>query len=91
MRGYFGAESISQPINLGNLIRSAHAFGASFVFLIDAHHTVESTLFATSQADKQLSLYRFEAVGRLTLPERCVVIGVELLEGATLLPSFRHR
>jgi hypothetical protein len=61
------------------------------VFLIEAHHAVESTLSDTSQADKQLPLYRFEAVGRLTLPERCVVIGVELLEGATLLPSFRHR
>ena len=39
MRGYFGigAEGISKPMNLGNLIRSAHAFGASFVFLVDAH------------------------------------------------------
>jgi hypothetical protein len=38
MRGYFGigaAEGICKPINL--LIRSAHAFGASFVFLVDAH------------------------------------------------------
>ncbi|MGI9417640.1 MAG: RNA methyltransferase, partial [Geminicoccaceae bacterium] len=28
MRGYFGvgAEAISKPMNLGNLIRSAHAF-----------------------------------------------------------------
>ena len=29
MRGFFaiGAEGISKPMNLGNLIRSAHAFG----------------------------------------------------------------
>jgi tRNA G18 (ribose-2'-O)-methylase SpoU len=92
MRGYFGvgAEGISKPINLGNLIRSAHAFGASFVFVVDPHHTVESTLADTSQAEKQLPLYRFDAVERLTLPERCVLIGVELLDEATLLPSFRH-
>jgi tRNA G18 (ribose-2'-O)-methylase SpoU len=31
-------------MNLGNLIRSAHAFGASFVFLVDPHHTVSSAL-----------------------------------------------
>jgi hypothetical protein len=51
MRGYFGigAEGISKPMNLGNLIRSAHAFGARFVFLIDAHHTVSSAPSDTSQ------------------------------------------
>jgi tRNA G18 (ribose-2'-O)-methylase SpoU len=39
MRGYFGiaAAGISKPMNLGNLMRSAHALGASFVFLVDAH------------------------------------------------------
>ena len=36
MRGYFamGVEGISKPLNLGNLIRSAHAFGASFFFTV---------------------------------------------------------
>ena len=38
MRGYFaiGAERISKPMNLGNLLRSAHAFGAKFFFTIGA-------------------------------------------------------
>jgi hypothetical protein len=56
MRGYFGigAEGISKPMNLGNLIRSAHAFGASFIFLIDAHYTARSALSDTSQAERQL-------------------------------------
>jgi len=64
MRGYFGigAEGISKPMNLGNLIRSAHAFGASFVFVVDPHHTAESALADTSRAEKQVPLYRFEAV-----------------------------
>jgi tRNA G18 (ribose-2'-O)-methylase SpoU len=92
MRGYFGigAEGISKPMNLGNLIRSAHAFGASFVFLVDAHYTVGSALSDTSQAEKQLPLYRFESVDGLALPDRCVLIGVELLDEAIALPSFRH-
>jgi tRNA G18 (ribose-2'-O)-methylase SpoU len=92
MRGYFGigAEGISKPMNLGNLIRSAHAFGASFVFLIDPHHTIGDAASDTSQAEKQLPLYRFDAVQELALPKGCALIGVELLDEATLLPSFRH-
>ena len=92
MRGYFGigAEGISKPMNLGNLIRSAHAFGASFVFLVDPHHTVGSAPSDTSHAEKQLPLYRFDAADRLVLPKGCALIGVELLEEAASLPSFRH-
>jgi tRNA G18 (ribose-2'-O)-methylase SpoU len=92
MRGYFaiGAEGISKPMNLGNLIRSAHAFGASFVFLVDAHYTVSSALSDTSQAESQLPLYRFASVEELVLPGRCRLIGVELLDAAVELPSFRH-
>jgi tRNA G18 (ribose-2'-O)-methylase SpoU len=91
MRGYFaiGAEGISKPMNLGNLIRSAHAFGASFVFLVDAHYTVSSAL-SDSQAESQLPLYRFASVEELVLPGRCRLIGVELLDEAVELPSFRH-
>ncbi len=38
MRGYFGigVEGISKPMNLGSLWRTAHAFGASFVFTVGA-------------------------------------------------------
>jgi tRNA G18 (ribose-2'-O)-methylase SpoU len=92
MRGYFGigAERISKPMNLGNLIRSAHAFGASFVFLVDPHHTVSSVPSDTSQAEKQLPLYRFDAADQVVLPKGCALIGVELLDEAVLLPSFRH-
>src|SRR6478609_5380705 len=37
-RGYFaiGIEGASKAVNLGNLLRSAHAFGASFVFTVGA-------------------------------------------------------
>ncbi len=38
MRGYFGigVERITKTMNVGNLFRSAHAFGAGFVFTISA-------------------------------------------------------
>jgi tRNA G18 (ribose-2'-O)-methylase SpoU len=92
MRGYFGigAEGISKPMNLGNLIRSAHAFGAGFVFLVDAHYTASSALSDTSHAEKQLPVYRFEGIDQLILPKGCALIGVELLDDAIELPSFRH-
>jgi tRNA G18 (ribose-2'-O)-methylase SpoU len=92
MRGYFGigAEGISKPMNLGDLIRSAHAFGASFVSLVDAHYTASNGLSDTSQAERQMPLYRFDAGEELVLPKGCVLIGVELLDAATVLPSFRH-
>lgn len=42
MRGYFavGAEGISKPMNMGAILRTAHAFGASFAFTVGAHHRV---------------------------------------------------
>tara|TARA_Y100000588_G_C13469038_1_gene591741 strand:+ start:388 stop:540 length:153 start_codon:yes stop_codon:yes gene_type:complete len=38
MRGYFGIgiEKVSKPMNAGNLFRTAHGFGARFIFTIDA-------------------------------------------------------
>ena len=37
-RGYFaiGAERTSKALNLGNLMRSAHGFGAAFTFTVGA-------------------------------------------------------
>jgi hypothetical protein len=37
-RGYFaiGAERMSKVLNLGNLMRSAHGFGAAFTFTVGA-------------------------------------------------------
>ncbi|HHL43572.1 MAG TPA: TrmH family RNA methyltransferase, partial [Hellea balneolensis] len=38
MRGYFGigSEGISKAANLGAVMRTAHAFGASFVYTVNA-------------------------------------------------------
>ena len=70
MRGFFaiGAEGISKPMNLGNLIRSAHAFGASFVFLARTEYGVRSAASDTSRAQEQLPVYDFPSVAELRLP-----------------------
>ncbi len=44
----------------------------------------------TSDAGSHVPLWRFDSVANLALPEGCVLVGVELLEDAVELPSFRH-
>ena len=66
VRGFFavGAEGISKPMNLGNLVRSAHAFGASFVFLVRAEYSLRESISDTSKAELQLPVYDYPDVGR---------------------------
>src|SRR3546814_8055789 len=63
MRGYFGigVEGISKPMNVGNLFRSAHAFGADFVFAIaPAVNLRELHKSDTSETPRHVPLYRSE-------------------------------
>lgn len=93
MRGYFGvgAERISKAMNLGAVLRTAHAFGASFVFTVRAHHRAREVRLAdTSKTDAHVPLYEWESVGEMALPKGCVLVGVELDPDAAMLPSFKH-
>jgi tRNA G18 (ribose-2'-O)-methylase SpoU len=93
MRGYFaiGAEAISKPMNLGNLLRSAHAFGASFFFTIQPTFEARAAALSdTSDAAGHLPVYHHRSIEELVLPARCALVGVELTEEAEALPSFRH-
>jgi len=92
MRGYFGigAERISKAMNLGTLMRTAHAFGASFAFVVDATYAVREAKSDTSAAAGQLPIYDVPDAAALQLPKKCRLIGVELTDDAVDLPSFRH-
>ena len=91
-RGYFGigAERISKPLNLGNLIRSAHAFGASFVFTIGAEPDAFDFKSDTSKAGAHLPYYHWESLDGMRLPRDCRLVGVELMAESVDLPSFAH-
>lgn len=91
-RGYFGigVEHLSKPMNAGNLFRSAHAFGASFTFTINAAYSVNSARSDTSRSPEQVPWYAYDSVAEFTLPEGCRLVGVELLDDAIDLPVFRH-
>ena len=93
MRGYFGIgiEGVSKAMNAGGLFRTAHAFGASFVFLVGAAFSRrEAAKSDTSDAPGNIPLYEFADADSLRLPRDCTLVGIEFLESATALPSFRH-
>jgi len=91
-RGYFaiGAERISKALNLGNLMRSAHGFGASFTFTIGAAYQALEARADTSKGSQHLPHYNWATAAELVLPQGCRLVGVELLAEAIDLPSFRH-
>lgn len=93
MRGYFaiGVEGISKSMNAGSLFRTAHAFGASFVFTVAAQFKRSDAARAdTSDAPGHVPYYNFPDLKSMVLPEGCTLVGVELDENATDLPTFRH-
>ncbi len=93
MRGYFGVgvEGISKPMNVGAIMRTAHAFGASFVFTIGAVYAQrEGGRADTSDAPGHLPLHEYDGLDDFSLPRGCGLVGVELTDDAVDLPSFRH-
>lgn len=93
MRGYFGvgAEGISKPMNLGAILRTAHAFGGSFAFSINAHHKAHRIFHAdTSKSFTHVPYYNWETLDDMVLPAKCQLVGIELTDDAVDLPSFRH-
>ena len=92
-RGYFGigVEGVSKSANVGALLRTAHAFGAAFCFIVGAGFDARAGRLAdTADTPEHVPLWRFPDVEALELPQHCVLVGVELLDDATDLPSFRH-
>ena len=93
MRGYFGvgSERISKQMNLGAVMRTAHAFEASFIFTLGSRLKArEAALSDTSKSAEHVPLYEWASVDDMALPKGCVLVGVELDERAVELPTFPH-
>ena len=93
MRGFFGVgvEGISKAYNAGALFRTAHAFGASFIFTVGAAVDVRQVKQTdTSASAGHVPYYEFPRAADILLPKGCALVGVELTEDAVDLPSFRH-
>ena len=71
MRVYFGigVERISKSVNVGTLMRTAHAFGAGFVFTVDAVYSErEGGKSDTSGATGHVPYYAFADVAAKSSP-----------------------
>ena len=70
-RGYFGigAEGVSKSANVGALLRTAHAFGASFCFTIGTGWDARQGRRAdTADTPQHVPLWRFPVLEDLRLP-----------------------
>ncbi len=84
-------EGVSKAGNAGAVFRTAHAFGASFLFTVGDSPGLAATRIAdTSDATRHLPFYRWAEPDAMALPARARLVGVEVVEEAIALPSFRH-
>lgn len=98
MRGYFGIgiDSVSKAGNVGNLIRTGHSFGASFVFAVRPKRFVHNNELVTksrpdtSKSEGQLPFYVYDGAADIVLPRGCRMVGIEMTDEAIDLPSFKH-
>ena len=93
MRGYFGVgvENLSKAHNAGAVYRTAHAFGADFVFAFGEglpRRLLEQV--DTSKVGRHVPFYCYQGWEEFVLPEGCALVGVELCEGARDVTEFLH-
>ena len=93
VKGYFGigVENVSKAMNAGAVMRTANAFGANFSFFVGGPlDKKEIRLSDTSKTENSLPTYFYDKPADIQLPKGCKLVGIELLDDADYLPSFRH-
>ena len=71
-------------------MRSAHGFGAAFTFTIGATYLKDEAFADTSKGTQHLPHYNWANLDQMQLPQGCVLVGIELIDGAVDLPTFKH-
>ena len=77
MKGYLGIgiEGPSKSMNVGTLFRTAHAFGAAFVFTLRAQYDARAGALAdTSDTPLSVPTYRFADLESFRHPRQCAYI-----------------
>jgi tRNA G18 (ribose-2'-O)-methylase SpoU len=77
-------------MNLGNLMRIAHAFDVGLFFSINAQVKLSEAQSDTSNAEGVLPVYAYGSAEEFRLPVGCRLVGVEITDDAVDLPRFRH-
>lgn len=91
-RGYFGI-GVWHPkteANVGTLWRSAHLYGAAFVFTVGRRYRPQAS--DTVCTPRHTPLFHYDDVDSLVrhLPDACPLVGVELDPRARPLARFAH-
>ena len=92
MRGYFGV-GVFQPKfceNVGTLYRSAHIFGASFIYTIGRRYREQAS--DTTKAHKSIPFYHYVSMEDFlaNIPRECRVVCVENSKNAWPIKNFVH-
>ncbi len=92
-RGYFGIgiETGKNADNLGTLWRTAHNYGASFIFTIGRRYSPQHS--DTTKAWRSLPLYNYDTLEhfKAAIPRECQVVGIEYPnDQAKPLTNFNH-
>lgn len=76
--------------NLGSLWRTAHVFGASFIFVIDAKYKKQSSDVLKVWA--KIPLFQYTTVEAFldTVPYSCKVVGIEQSPAAVPIKEYAH-
>jgi tRNA(Leu) C34 or U34 (ribose-2'-O)-methylase TrmL len=98
MRGYYGIgiASAKTPANVGTLWRSAHAFGAAFIFTIGARYPAAYQPTDTTKASRHVPLYNYvdRTAFLQSVPSGASIVGIEYGSDAVwspvTLPDFTH-
>jgi hypothetical protein len=94
MRGYFGIgiEGVSKAMNVGSLLRSAHAFGAAFVFTVAADYRRRKGEKAdTSHGEDHVPFYSFPDAESMILPRAAVSSASKSPTTPSTSPAFTTR
>ena len=91
-RGYWGI-GIYHPKtteNIGTLWRTAHNFGADFIFTIGRRYKKQAS--DTTKAQRHVPLYEYKSMDDFKehLPKGCQLVFVEQTEGAYDMQNFVH-
>ena len=91
-KGYFGIGCLNMKtkFNYGTLFRTAQVMGADFIFLIGARFEKQAS--DTMKSWRHIPTYNYKDFQDFQdhRPYGCKLVGVELLESATLLAEYRH-
>lgn len=91
-RGYYGI-GIYHPKtteNVGTLWRSAHNFGADFIFTIGRRYKKQAS--DTTKASRHIPLYEYDSFEdfKKHLPNGCQLVFIEQVEGSRNLKDIAH-